>query len=155
MGTVAFSCSRAMHLPLWNATFTSEYVHPVSDGLDGFFRVLANYAPENKNRAEPNFTVDSYSQVNPYLGMRSHDGAWEASVFARNAFNMRMICDASWPTFQLSFWVRDRSRGPTLPVEHVVNKLTKMNADLYGLHDRGVIAPGRRSPAATAATLGC
>lgn len=59
--------------------------------------------------------------------------------------HVRMICDASWPTMQLAFWARDRSRGPTLPLEMVVNKMSKRNADLYGLTDRGVIAPGLRA----------
>jgi iron complex outermembrane receptor protein len=77
----------ASRLPFWNATFQSEYVRPVSDQTDGFFRVLATVYPENKNRAEPGFTVPEYSLVNLYLGLRSHDGAWEASIFARNAFN--------------------------------------------------------------------
>jgi iron complex outermembrane receptor protein len=80
-------------LPLWNATFTSEYVHPVTDSMDGFVRLLATYYPENKNRAEPNFTVDNYSLINFYVGMRSHDGAWEASIFARNAFNTQRATD--------------------------------------------------------------
>jgi iron complex outermembrane receptor protein len=80
-------------LPLWNATFTSEYVHPVTDGMDGFIRLLATYYPENKNRAEPDFTVDNYSLINFYLGVRSHDGAWEASIFTRNAFNTQRATD--------------------------------------------------------------
>ena len=85
----------ASRLPLWNATFTSEYVHPVFDGVDGFFRLLATYYPENKNRVEPDFTVPNYSLVNLYLGLRSHDGAWEASIFARNAFKAQRVLDRS------------------------------------------------------------
>jgi iron complex outermembrane receptor protein len=82
-------------LPYWNATFQSEYVRPVADGMDGFFRLLATYYPENKNRAEPDFTVAEYSLVNLYVGVRSHDGAWEASLFARNALNAQRALDIS------------------------------------------------------------
>jgi iron complex outermembrane receptor protein len=82
-------------LPLWNATFQSEYTHPVTDKVDGFIRGLLNYYPENKNRAEPNFTVDAYSLLNLYAGVRSHDGAWEVSVFARNAFETKRALDVS------------------------------------------------------------
>jgi iron complex outermembrane receptor protein len=82
-------------LPFWNATFQSEYTQPVTDQMDGFFRILATYYPQNKNRAEPNFTVPNYSLVNLYLGVRSHDGAWEASLFARNSFNARRALDIS------------------------------------------------------------
>ena len=83
----------ASRLPLWNATFQSEYTHPLTPGMDGFARVLATYYPENKNRAEENFTVPSYGLVNLYLGVRSHDGAWSASVFARNVLNAQRAVD--------------------------------------------------------------
>jgi iron complex outermembrane receptor protein len=85
----------ASRLPLWNATFQTEYNHPVTDKADGFIRVLATYYPENKNRAEQNFTVDPYSLVNIYGGVRSHDGAWEVSLFARNVLNTARATDIS------------------------------------------------------------
>jgi N-acyl-D-amino-acid deacylase len=51
-----------------------------------------------------------------------------------------VICDASAPTFMLSHWARDRANG--LPLEFVVKKMTRDTAHLYGLEDRGVLAPG-------------
>jgi N-acyl-D-aspartate/D-glutamate deacylase len=56
-----------------------------------------------------------------------------------------IICDASIPTFMLSHWVRDRERGPKLPVELVVQRMTSDPANLYGLRDRGLIAPGYKA----------
>jgi N-acyl-D-aspartate/D-glutamate deacylase len=56
-----------------------------------------------------------------------------------------LICDASTPTYMLTHWVRDRSRGPRLALEHAVKKQTSETAELYGLHDRGVIARGKRA----------
>ncbi len=80
------------------------------------------------------------------------DGTYEmlkrditASGLADGGAHMKMICDASMPTFMLSFWGRDRTRGPTLPLEHLVRKLSLKNAQLYGLTDRGSIAPGKRA----------
>ena len=52
-----------------------------------------------------------------------------------------MICDASFPTFMLTHWVRDRAKG-RLPLEWVVNALSREPARAVGLHDRGVIAEG-------------
>jgi N-acyl-D-aspartate/D-glutamate deacylase len=49
------------------------------------------------------------------------------------------------PTFLLTHWVRDRSRGPRLSLEHVVARQTRHTAELHGLFDRGVIAPGYRA----------
>ena len=56
-----------------------------------------------------------------------------------------MICDASIPTFMLTHWARDRSRGEGLELEWVVNKQTKATADLFGLTDRGTLEVGKRA----------
>jgi len=50
-------------------------------------------------------------------------------------------CDASTTTFLLSHWARDRDHGQ-LTVEDAVHKMTQATATLYGLGDRGVLAPG-------------
>jgi N-acyl-D-amino-acid deacylase len=56
-----------------------------------------------------------------------------------------LIFDAVNPTYQLTYWARDRKRGDTLPLAHVVNRQTARNADLFGFTDRGRIAPGMRA----------
>jgi N-acyl-D-aspartate/D-glutamate deacylase len=48
-------------------------------------------------------------------------------------------------TTLLSHWVRDRERGPRLPLELAVAKMTNGPATLYGLNDRGVIGPGKKA----------
>jgi len=53
-----------------------------------------------------------------------------------------VICDASMPTFMLTHWTRDRSRGERLPLEDVVRKQTHDTARLYGLGDRGTLEVG-------------
>jgi len=55
------------------------------------------------------------------------------------------ICDGSFPTTMLTHWVRDRTRGERLPIEHVVAMQTSRTARMIGLLDRGVIAPGMRA----------
>jgi N-acyl-D-amino-acid deacylase len=55
------------------------------------------------------------------------------------------ICDASTPTFMLSHWTRDRTRGPKIPIETVIQKMTSNNAALYDLPDRGTLKPGMRA----------
>jgi N-acyl-D-aspartate/D-glutamate deacylase len=54
------------------------------------------------------------------------------------------VCDASFSTFLLSHWVRDRSHG-RLPLERAVQMLSARNADHLGLADRGRIAVGQRA----------
>jgi iron complex outermembrane receptor protein len=72
----------------------SEYARPVTDKMDGFLQMLATIYPENKY-VEPNFAVPNYSLLNLYAGVRSHDGAWSASVFVRNAFSKVVTLDRS------------------------------------------------------------
>ena len=55
------------------------------------------------------------------------------------------LCDAGYPTFLLSYWARDRVKGPGLPLEHLVRKQTAATAQSYGLHDRGQLQPGFRA----------
>jgi N-acyl-D-aspartate/D-glutamate deacylase len=56
-----------------------------------------------------------------------------------------MICDASYPTFLLTHWARDRHRGAKLPLEHLIRKQTHDTAQLFGLGDRGVIQVGKKA----------
>jgi N-acyl-D-amino-acid deacylase len=56
-----------------------------------------------------------------------------------------IICDAGTPTFLLTHWVRDRRRGARLPLELVVRRQTRETAELYGLRDRGLLAPGSKA----------
>lgn len=56
-----------------------------------------------------------------------------------------LICDASMPTYLLTHWVRDRSRGERLPIEFVVKRQTQDTARLYGLSDRGTLEPGMKA----------
>ena len=59
--------------------------------------------------------------------------------------HVTLICDATMPTTQLTYWARDRQRGERLPVEFVVAKQTARNARLYGFNDRGLLQPGMRA----------
>ncbi|MDA3040359.1 MAG: amidohydrolase family protein [Actinomycetota bacterium] len=53
-----------------------------------------------------------------------------------------VICDASFPTYMLTHWVRDRERGERLPLEYVVQRQSRDTARQVGLNDRGTIEEG-------------
>ena len=55
------------------------------------------------------------------------------------------ICDGSFPTYLLTHWTRDRTRGERFPLEFAVQRYTRAPAELIGLHDRGLIAPGMKA----------
>lgn len=52
------------------------------------------------------------------------------------------ICDAASPTFMLEHWVKNRTRGERISLENAIKRQCRDTAMLYGLEDRGVIAPG-------------
>ena len=55
------------------------------------------------------------------------------------------IIDAGMPSYMLTHWGRDRTRGPKLPLEMLVKRQTSETADFFGLADRGRLAPGLRA----------
>lgn len=55
-----------------------------------------------------------------------------------------MICDASFPTYMLTHWVRDRESG-RLSIPEVIRELTSVPARVAGLADRGRIAVGYKA----------
>jgi N-acyl-D-aspartate/D-glutamate deacylase len=59
--------------------------------------------------------------------------------------HLGVMCDATYSTFMLTHWARDRTRGERLPLPFVVKSLTRDTAKVVGLNDRGLIAPGYRA----------
>ena len=55
------------------------------------------------------------------------------------------IIDAGVPTYMLTHWARDRSRGPKVSLEKLVKRQTSETADFFGLTDRGRLEPGLRA----------
>jgi N-acyl-D-aspartate/D-glutamate deacylase len=55
------------------------------------------------------------------------------------------IVDSGVPTYMLTHWSRDRSRGRKLPVEMLIKRQTSETADFFGLSDRGRLTPGLRA----------
>jgi len=54
------------------------------------------------------------------------------------------ICDASYPTFMLAHWVRDRA-GERLGLAEAVHLLSARPARVVGLEDRGLLRPGYKA----------
>eukprot|EP01037_Dinobryon_pediforme_P010730 gene10730-10807_t len=98
------------------------------DGRGYVYLPLLNYA---------NFNFDHIYEMmqHPATVLSLSDGGAHCGV----------ICDASFPTYMLTHWVRDRARGPRLPLEQVIQMQTQRTAHLYGLRDRGEIKPGLRA----------
>jgi N-acyl-D-aspartate/D-glutamate deacylase len=98
------------------------------DGQAMLYYALANYA---------NGSLDSC------LEMMRHRGS--VLGLGDGGAHCGTICDGSLPTFMLTHWARDRSRGERLPLPWIVKALSREAALAVGLADRGLIAPGYKA----------
>jgi len=53
-----------------------------------------------------------------------------------------VIADAGMPTFIMTHWGRDRTKGDKLELEFIVKSLTSETAQAYGMFDRGLLREG-------------
>jgi N-acyl-D-aspartate/D-glutamate deacylase len=95
------------------------------DGRELFYQPLGGYQGYNFD-----FFRKNMQHPNVLFGLS--DGGAHCGV----------IADAGMPTFILSYWGRDRTKGERFPLEFLVRKLTSDTAAAYGLGDRGRLKPG-------------
>ena len=97
------------------------------DGRNLLFAALNNYAAGNLEACRQ---MIASPLTLPGLG----DGGAHVSF----------ISDASFPTYLLAHWGRDRASG-RFPVEYLVKRLTSDCARYIGLDDRGLLKPGQKA----------
>ena len=107
--------------------------------------VLYDYMLQDEGKELLLLTFFNYSDGNldPFHELLNDDRA--VVSLGDGGAHCGVICDASLQTFMLTHWARDRKRGPTVSVEHAVHSMTQDTARVYGLLDRGVIAPGYKA----------
>lgn len=97
-GEAVGSCvvnDRLSFAPDWTGTLQAEYKLPVSPRMDVFGRALYSYYTSNESDPNNSYdNVDSYGLLNVYAGLRSNDGAWEVSLFARNVTDTAEVLNA-------------------------------------------------------------
>ncbi len=99
---------------------------------------------EDEGRALLFFPLTDFAEhtLDPTWERLRHHGAFLS--LSDGGAHCRLICDASTPTFMLSHWTRDRTRGPRFTIEEAVKLQTADTAELYGLGDRGTLEVGRK-----------
>ncbi len=108
-------------------TSGDEYAYDLlmkDEGKGFIYFPILNYADGNLNFLEA--LQESDDTVNSLSDGGAHCGT---------------ICDAASPTFMLQHWVRDRA-GKRITLENAVKRQCRDTAVLYGLDDRGILAPG-------------
>ena len=87
-----------------------------------------------------NYTELNYDNV---LQMLEHPQALYG--LSDGGAHVGTVCDASMPTYMLTHWTRDRTRGRRLTLEKVVRMLTGAQADYLGMTDRGYLRAGLKA----------
>ncbi|HEY9216857.1 MAG TPA: amidohydrolase family protein [Phenylobacterium sp.] len=95
------------------------------DGRELFYQPLGGYVSYN-------FDFFRRNMQHPNVLFGLSDGGAHCGV----------IADAGMPTFILTHWARDRTKGEQFPLEFLVRKLTSDTANAYGLTDRGQLKRG-------------
>ena len=95
------------------------------DGKELFYQPLGGYLTYNFD-----FFRKNMEHPNVLFGLS--DGGAHCGV----------IADAGMPTFIMTHWGRDRTKGSRFPIEFLVRKLTSDTARAYGMNNRGALKPG-------------
>ena len=102
---------------------------------------------EDEGRSLIYFPVFNYTEMNydNVYTMLTHPKAIPG--LSDGGAHVGTICDASFPSYLLSYWTRDRaSKGRTsIALERAVQMLTADGADYLGLDDRGRIEVGKKA----------
>ncbi|MBL9039321.1 MAG: amidohydrolase family protein [Archangium sp.] len=106
--------------------------------------VLYDYLAEGDGTNLIYFPIFNYNEGNLDVvhQMLSHPQALFSLADA--GAHVGTVCDASFTTFMLTHWVRDRPKD-RLTLERAVEMMTSRNAKYLGLNDRGVVAVGKRA----------
>ena len=97
-----------------------------NDGKELFYQPLGGYQ---------GFSLESQKKLleHPNVLFGLSDGGAHCGV----------IADAGMPTFIMTHWGRDRTRGDLMSLEFIVESLTSKTAKAFGMFDRGEISEGK------------
>ena len=116
------------------------------DGMTAFEKVY-DLLLEDEGRAMIYYPIYNYTDWNydAVYQMMNHDKALPG--LSDGGAHVGFICDASVPTYLISYWTRDRIREgrPGMELSKAIHMLTAKSADYLGLTDRGQIKIGMKA----------
>ena len=112
--------------------------------LKGLNVVELLYETLLKNKGEQllYFPIGNYMDGSLDASKRMIESDYSLLALGDGGAHCSTICDASFPTHMLTFWGRDRKRGPKIELPWIIKSYTYDNANAMGLTDRGLIKEG-------------
>jgi len=102
---------------------------------------------EDEGQALLYFPIFNYTEMNydNVYTMLTHPKALPG--LSDGGAHVGTICDASFPTYLLQYWTRDRARKgrSCIDLERAIQMLTADGADYLGLSDRGLLKEGMKA----------
>jgi len=120
----------------YDYTETDSLAHHAAAAGEDIVEAFVRISRETKGRALFSFPFLN-QKMSAVEEMLSHPQT--AIGLADSGAHVGLIMDAGLPTWLLSYWVRDRG---TFTLEDGVRRMTSDTATLFGVDDRGVLAPG-------------
>ncbi len=142
----AFNRTYILSLPLDYEPLPEKSILNISkiDNVDPWeiaYDTLAN----KPNEAFLMHTFENYTYGNLDVIQEMLESPYTICGVGDGGAHVATICDASYPTFMLPYWSRDRKKGKKFSIEYLISKQTKKTANTYGLYDRGSIEVGKRA----------
>ena len=141
--------SRRMFTGEWEQAFVAQVTDPAHAAFEGQ-SISALAKAERKHpvdfildlalaeNLDTMFTATLLNSDEEAVGRMMQDKNAIVSLSDAGA-HLTFLCDAGFGLHVLGHWVRERK---LMPVEQAVRKLTSEAAELFGIRDRGTIAPG-------------
>jgi len=141
---VAMRLFRLGENPNYEPNVTESFAAEAMRREVSVLRVIYDAMLEDDGKALLYFPVYNYSGMNldTVREMITHPLALPG--LSDGGAHVGTICDASFPTFLMTHWARDRAHG-RLPLERVVKMQSRDTARFMGILDRGEIRPGQRA----------
>ena len=145
LGSTFLPSTESLHEPDPSASLGRRIEAEGISPIEGIYDALCDAAEQPGGPGFLNVFMGNYAEGNleAVHEMLSRPGTLVGG--GDGGAHVTVICDASYPTYMLEHWVRDRERGDRLPAETAVRMLTSDPADLYGMKDRGRVAEGLRA----------
>ncbi|TKC98548.1 N-acyl-D-amino-acid deacylase family protein [Polyangium fumosum] len=141
---VAMRLFRLGEAPNYEPSGLTSLAGDASRGGLPLLSVIYDAMLEQDGRALLYFPLYNYTEMNLDVVRRMLLHPLSLPGLGDGGAHVGTICDASFPTFLLTHWGRDRAEGK-IPVEHLVKMQTHDTARFLGLDDRGTLKPGQRA----------
>ncbi len=141
---VAMRLYRLGEVPNYEPPVSSCIAAEASQKNESVLSVLYDAILEQDGKALLYFPLMNYTGMNLDVVREMLTHPLALPGLSDGGAHVGTVCDASFPTFFMMHWGRDREKGK-IPLETIIRMQTHDTASFIGLTDRGVLEVGKRA----------